>query len=162
MPDGKNEDAIEVAYAESPDFGDSGLVSDAMTDESKRIDVVITQPIAKGSIILIREEQVEPSEVAYVMNTLKRVAGHDRFMLMFVVKGASLDVHGPADLVDALRQLAREALDKENTDASSPEEITDAEGEHRGSGVNDLGASHGVPVLRPQDRPEGGARGEER
>lgn len=83
-----------------------------MTSQAKEINVVVTDPITKGSLVLVRREQIEEADLAFVMNELRRAAGHDRFMLLALVEGASVDVHGPEDLVDALNEVARRAVDE--------------------------------------------------
>jgi hypothetical protein len=112
-----------------------------MAEASTQIDCIVTQPITKGSIILTRNEQINPEELPYVMNELRRVAGHDRFLLMCMVEGASLAVHGPDDLVEAIRQLAKEAI-------NGPEDRTEAEAP----------AERAVPEVRLDDSGEGGTR----
>lgn len=97
-------------------------MSEPMAEASTQIDCIVTQPIAKGSIVLVRNEQLNPEEMAYVMNELRRVAGHDRFLVMCMIEGASLSVHGPDDLVEAIKQLAKEALDGTQAEAGIPAE----------------------------------------
>lgn len=82
-----------------------------MTTEAKRVDVQVTGPIAKGSIVVVRREQIDEADLPYVMNELRRAAGHERFLLLALVEDASLTVSGPEDLKDALRQMAKEAVD---------------------------------------------------
>lgn len=81
-----------------------------MATEAKQVDVHVTEPITKGSLVLVRREQVEEADLPYVMNELRRVAGHDRFMLLALAEDAPVSLLGPEDLVEGLRQLAKEAL----------------------------------------------------
>lgn len=89
-----------------------------MDEIQRRIDLIVTSPIQKGSIVLLRKEQIDPEVVPFIMNELRRAAGHDRFLLMGLIEGASLDVHGPEDLADAIRQLAQEAMNGSTEEAS--------------------------------------------
>ncbi len=45
-----------------------------------------------------------------VMNELRRVAGHEQFLVVQVPDDVAMNVAGPDDLVDALKRLAKEAL----------------------------------------------------
>lgn len=92
-----------------------------MTDAPREVvPAYVTRPIEKGVIVLIIGNQFAAEDAPRVMNELRYVAGHDRFAIMEVVPGTSIGLHGPEDLKEALRQLAKEALngrtEEERTD----------------------------------------------
>lgn len=106
-----------------------------MTEEVREFAALVTRPIEKGCMVLILGDQFVEDDMPYVMNELRRVAGHDKFVIVEVGPGKSIGVHGPEDLKEALRQLAKEATNDTSKENSSA------------SGANDLGTGHGVPPL---------------
>jgi hypothetical protein len=74
--------------------------------------MVVTDPIQKGCLVLVRREQVEQADLPALMNQLRDIAGHDRFLLLALIDGASVDVHGPEELKEALRSVAKDAVDE--------------------------------------------------
>lgn len=75
------------------------------------IAAMVTAPITPGSLVLIAGKLFEEDEMAYVMNELRRTAGHEQFMVIQAPPGVGINVAGPDDLVDALRRLAKESAD---------------------------------------------------
>lgn len=71
--------------------------------------ITVTRPIEPGCLILITKDQIDAEQVGEVMEELHRIAGHNRFMIMEVPEGGGIELHGPDDLTNALRQLAKEA-----------------------------------------------------
>jgi hypothetical protein len=71
---------------------------------------MVTSPILPGSIVLIVGGLFDSDEMPRVMNELRRVAGHEQFLIVEVDPDSiALNVAGPDDLVDALKRLAKEA-----------------------------------------------------
>lgn len=77
-----------------------------MTIEVKVIDV--TRPIERGSIIIVVKDALTPGAAGPLMAELARIAGHDQFLIMECPEDGSIGVHGPDDLVEALKRLAKE------------------------------------------------------
>jgi hypothetical protein len=122
-------------------------------EPEEKIQVVITAPIQKGSIVIFSSDSFEEDMVAAIQTQLRFIAGHERFLLMQVGTKDRVGVFGPDDLADAIRQLAKEALGGGSKESTSSE---------KGSTPSDLGAGHGnateVPVVRRDVGPEGGTR----
>jgi hypothetical protein len=97
-----------------------------MADEHPPVAAVVTAPIQKGSLVLISGKLFgNGEEMAYALNELRRVAGHEQFLVVQCPEGTTaINVAGPDDLIDALRRLA-----KENADA--PKEAAAAAGKPR-------------------------------
>lgn len=72
--------------------------------------MAIVGPIVEGSIVLFANEAFDKEDRAYVFNTLKTIAGHDRFLIMEVGVDVRVGVIGQEDVKDALRQLVREVF----------------------------------------------------
>jgi hypothetical protein len=79
--------------------------------------VMVTSPIEHGCIVLIDGVLCEPDEMDRMMNELRRVAGHEQFLVVQVPPDVRMNVAGPDDLVDALKRLAREAVSGKTKEA---------------------------------------------
>lgn len=121
----------------------------------KKIGVIVTAPVTKGSIVLVSDGMVDDHEMAAVMTILKYAAGHDRFLLLKLQPGHTLSVFGPDDLAEAIRELAKEAMNAHSTEEDKPS--------NAGPGI--IGAGHGgtagadpMSSVRSLDGSEKGAR----
>lgn len=68
----------------------------------------VTKPIERGSIIVVVKDSLTPGAAGPLMAELSRIAGHDQFLIMECPEDGSIGVHGPNDLVEALKRLAKE------------------------------------------------------
>lgn len=72
-------------------------------------EVEVTAPIAEGSIVVLRNVEFDPEIMAGVVETMKDIAGHDRFLVLALAGDGDLETWGPdvdlrARVVDLLTE----------------------------------------------------------
>jgi hypothetical protein len=75
---------------------------------------LVTDPIRKGSIVVFRNGQFdEETEMPAVIQQLKLIADHDRFLILCLEPDMGVSVHGPQDMKDALIGLISGEVQKQ-------------------------------------------------
>lgn len=71
--------------------------------------IEVTAPIVEGSIVVLRDVEFEPDVMAGVVESMRDLVGHDRFLVVALAGDGDLETWGPdVDLRAKLEELLAE------------------------------------------------------
>lgn len=69
------------------------------------VEVTVVGKVQRGSIVTVVDRSMSQQQITDIVEGITHAAGHDRFVLVILEPGTSIDVMNPADARAALTRI---------------------------------------------------------